>query len=64
VDQKDLIRLLDEQGFERELNGSGHYTIRRHGRRITTISKSPGKNGRALKNALSTLRRAGLKVPR
>lgn len=64
MDHKDILKLIDTtKGFQRELNGSGHYTVRRHGRRITTISKSPGDH-RTAKNTISVLRRAGLPVPR
>lgn len=62
MQQKDLIRLIDKMGFERELNGNGHYTIRRRGRYITTLAKSPSDN-RTTKNGIAALRRAGVKIP-
>lgn len=63
MDHKKLLKLIDTtDGFERELNGSGHYSIRRRGRLITIMSKSPSDN-RSTKNLLAQLRRAGLKVP-
>lgn len=63
MDHKKLMKIIDTaDGFERELNGSGHYSIRRHGRLITTMSKSPS-DSRSTRNLVSQLRRAGLKVP-
>lgn len=65
MDQKEIIRLIDKQGWARDLNGSGHYTVRdRQGRHVATISKSPHRGGRALKNTVSVLRKAGLRIPR
>lgn len=65
MDQKDLIRLIDEAGWGRDLTGSGHYAVRnRQGRLVATISKSPHKGSRSLKNTVSTLRKAGLRIPR
>lgn len=63
MDHKKLLELIDKQGFERTLNGSGHYTIRRHGRRVATIPRTPS-DSRSTNNSLATLRRAGLKAPR
>lgn len=63
MDQKDLLMLIDKLGFERKVNGRGHYTVHKNGRRIATIPKSPSDH-RATKNGIAALRRAGVKIPR
>lgn len=63
MEHRDVLKLIDKtKGFQRVLNGNGHYTVRKSGRIIATVSKSPGDH-RSVANSVSQLRRAGLKIP-
>jgi hypothetical protein len=53
-----IIKALEGQGFEVTRTGSGHYEVRKAGRRITTLTNTPS-DWRSRLNELSYLRRAG-----
>jgi len=52
-----LARQLRNEGFDVELTrGSGHWEVRRNGRRVTTFANTPGDH-RWKRNALQYIRR-------
>jgi predicted RNA binding protein YcfA (HicA-like mRNA interferase family) len=57
-DTRDLIRELQRQGFSVEEAKSGHYKVRKDGRLVTTLAKTPS-DVRSIRNARAILRRHG-----
>ncbi|MEU5900370.1 hypothetical protein [Streptomyces venezuelae] len=55
-----LIKKLNEQGFEVERAKNNHWTVRKNGRRVTTLPSTPSDH-RTMKNCLAYLKREGFK---
>ena len=62
-DLRQLLKTLEDQGFEAERTARGHWLVRNHeGRAVTTIAGTSSDH-RSWRNALAHLRRAGLIWP-
>jgi predicted RNA binding protein YcfA (HicA-like mRNA interferase family) len=62
-DQRKLEKALKAQDFEVVPTKGGHKTVRKNGRRVTTLPGSASDH-RTMKNCLADLRRAGFQWPR
>lgn len=57
-DIRQLIKKLEDQGFEVTRSKNGHYAVRKDGRRVGTLASTPS-DPRGTKNAIAQLKRAG-----
>lgn len=63
MDSRELLGWLANHNYEIRIAGSGHYKIYVGQRAIVTIAATSG-GGRGVRNAIATLRRAGVPIPR
>jgi hypothetical protein len=57
-----LVRQLRKQGCEVVTGGKGHWKVIKDGRLVTTIAATPGGHGHTFANAVSALRKAGIRI--
>ncbi len=57
-DTRELVKALEEQGFEVAPSKGGHFIVRKDGRRVSTLAGSPSDH-RTWLNTIAALRRAG-----
>lgn len=61
-DLRKIIKALEAQGFDVEINAKGHPMVYRDGALIATFSGSPS-DWRSIRNSLAPLKRAGFRWP-
>lgn len=65
MEQKKLIRLIQQQGYKIVISKRTHLKIYSPtGAYITTMGHTPSKSGRSIENSIADLRRGGLNIPR
>lgn len=65
MDHSSLMKWLSKQDcYQLQYSGGGHWKICQGGKVLATMGSTPGRDGRAIRNTVAVLRRAGIPVPR